>query len=150
MIAACHSDASFFLRERGDLLAGVQQRQSRVSVPHDCKPVVATLKVGPNLRDYHSPGTQLRLEIRKPHIVGPVVSVESNVVTAMAIDEHAAHTHLPHFAERDLERPAGGVRSCVASDGVRPAAIETRRGRESNRQSVASRNARELLGVVGV
>ncbi|WP_210161920.1 hypothetical protein [Bradyrhizobium diazoefficiens] len=68
----------------------------------------------------------------------------------MAIDQDAAQTHFAHLAERDLERPAIGVRLRVASDRARHAAIEAGRRPESNYQSLGPRNAREILPAVGV
>lgn len=41
-----------------------------------------------------------------------------------AIDQDAAHAHLAHLAERDLERPAVGLCWRVASGRTRHAAIE--------------------------
>lgn len=71
------------------------------------------------------------------------------MIAAMAIDQHAPHAHLPHFAERDLDRPAIGVRWRVAFL-TRHAAIETRCRLESNCRLLVYRKARELLGIVGV
>jgi hypothetical protein len=62
----------------------------------------------------------------------------------------AAHAHLAHLAELDLEWSTVGVRGRGASDRTRHAAIETRRGRESNCRLKVAQNARELLRTVGV
>lgn len=70
-------------------------------------------------------------------------------MAAMAIDEHAAHAHLPHFAEGDLDGATVNMRGGVASDRARHAAIEARRRPESNYRLLVARNARELLRVVG-
>ena len=118
----------------------------------DCKPRITPLEVRPNIgaATAAAPADEPRLEIGKPYIVRPSVSVESNVMTAMAIDQHAAHAHLAHVAESDLEWSAVGVRRCVAADRARHAAIEAQRKAESNYQSLGPRHARELLRVVGV
>ena len=71
-------------------------------------------------------------------------------MAAMAIDEHAAHAHLPHFAEGDLDGATVNMRGGVASDRARHAAIEAGRWPESNYQSLGPRTARELLRVVVV
>ena len=71
-------------------------------------------------------------------------------MAAMTIDQHAAHAHLPHFAKGDLDGATVNVRTRVASDRTRHAAIETRRRPESNCRLLVSRNERELLPVVAV
>jgi len=75
--------------------------------------------------------------------------VQSDMMAGMAIDEDAAQAHLPHLAEGDLDGAAVNVRGRVAAGRAGHAAIETRRRPESNYQSLGSRNARELLRVVG-
>lgn len=72
------------------------------------------------------------------------------MMAAMAIDEDAAQAHVAHLTERDLDRPAVGMRWRVASDRARHAAIETRRRPESNLRFLAAREIREPLPVVGV
>lgn len=122
---------------------------SRVSIPQDCKLQVTPLKVRPNLGAAATAALadESRLEIGKPYIVRPTVVAQSNMMAATAIDQHAAHTHLPHLAEGDLKWSAVGVRRCVAADSAGHAAIETRRGQESNLRSLVLQNAVEAQRV---
>ncbi|GAA0004396.1 hypothetical protein BDS110ZK4_24220 [Bradyrhizobium diazoefficiens] len=71
-------------------------------------------------------------------------------MAAMAIDEDAAHAHLPHLAEGDLDGAAVNMRGRVASDRARHAAIEAGRRTESNCRFLAAWNDGELLQIVGV
>jgi hypothetical protein len=63
----------------------------------------------------------IRLRHRSVCLVRPAVGVQSNMMATMAIDEDAAHSHLPHLAEGNLDRPAVGVRRRVAADRSRHA-----------------------------
>ena len=47
--------------------------------------------------------------------VRPAVGVQRDVMAAMAIDQDAAHAHLAHLAEGDLDRPAIGMCGAVAA-----------------------------------
>lgn len=98
----------------------------RVSVPHDCELRVATFKIRPNLGAAitATPADEPRLEIGEPYTVRPAVGVQSNVMAAMAIDQHAANAHLPHLADGDLARSTVGMRRHVASGGARHASIK--------------------------
>ena len=158
------------LRERGDVLACFQQRDQleasisigsskgrlqprsvtlpRLPIAHATdRPFAVPVEVRPHVGAAPATGraSEPRLEFRESYNVGPTVGVQSNVMAAMAIDQHAAYTHLPHLAEGDLDRPPVGVRRRVAADRARHAAIEAQRKAESNYQSLGPRNARELL-----
>ncbi|MEH2485403.1 hypothetical protein [Bradyrhizobium sp. AZCC 2230] len=118
---------------------------------NDRKPLVAPLEVWPDIGAAAATALadEPRFEIRKPQIVRPSIRIQSDVVAAMAIDQHAAQSHLSHLAEGDLELPAVGVRRRVALVAGH-AAIEAVRRPESNCRLVVAQNARELLRVVGV
>lgn len=70
-------------------------------------------------------------------------------MAAMAVDQNAAQSHGAHLAEGDFHRPAVGVRRRVAFLAWH-AAIEARRGLESNCRLLVVRRVREPLSVVGV
>ena len=111
----------------------------------------AALEIWPDLSSAAAAtGTdEARLDTREANIVRPAIGAQSDMMAAMAIDEDAAQAHLPHLAEGDLDGAAVNVRGRVAAGRAGHAAIETRRRPESNYQSLGSRNARELLRVVG-
>lgn len=93
------------------------------------------------------------LDVGQPYRIRPAIGADGDMMAAPvigAIDQDAAQAHLAHLAERDFDRPAVGVRGRVAADRTGHAAIEARRRRESNYQSLGPQNARELLRVVGV
>lgn len=69
------------------------------------------------------------------------------MMAAMAIDQDATQAHIPHLAERDLDRAAVGMRWRVAADRARHACIGARRGPESNRQSLGSGSGTSTLSV---
>ena len=119
---------------------------------YDRKPRVTPIEVRPNIGA--APTAPLadepRLEIREPDAVVPAVSVEGDVMAAVAIDQDAAQAHLAHLAERDLHRPAVGVRGRMAANRAGHSANHDAERAESNYQSLGPRNARELLRIVGV
>lgn len=69
-------------------------------------------------------------------------------MATMAIDQYAAHAHLAHLSEGDLERSPVSVRRRVASDRAGHAATESLRRQESNYRFVGSRGSLELLAPV--
>ncbi|CUT98330.1 hypothetical protein CDS [Bradyrhizobium sp. G22] len=60
---------------------------------------------------------ELWLEIGEPYAVRPKVGVQSDVMATMAIDQDAAHAHLAHLAEGDLERSTVSVRGRGGGQG---------------------------------
>lgn len=122
------------------------------SVPHDCELWVTSVEVWPNLgaATTATKTDEPRLEIREPYTVRPKVGVQSDVMATMAIDQYAAHAHLAHLSEGDLERSPVSVRRRVASDRAGHAATKSLRRQESNYRFVGSRGSLELLPVVGV
>lgn len=90
------------------------------------------------------------LKVRQPHTVRPAVGLQGNVMAATAVDQDATRAHLPHLAERDLQRTAVSMRRRVAAGRAGHAAIEAIRRLESNYRLLVARNARKLLRVVGL
>lgn len=114
---------------------------------HNGKSSITTVEVRANVSTaIAASADEPRLDIRQSNIIRPAIGAQRDVMPAMAVDQDAAQTHLAHFAESDLERPAVGTGLCVASR-ARHAAIKGRRRRESNYQSLGVRNASGLLRV---
>lgn len=89
--------------------------------PDRCNLRLTPLEVGPNVSAAGSAALadKPRLNIGQPHLVGPAIGAQHDVMAAMAIDQDAAHTHLAHLTEGDLDRPAVGVRWRVTSNRAR-------------------------------
>lgn len=88
------------------------------SMAFDRKPWIASIEVRPHVGAAASAtcADEPRLDIGQPHRVRPAVSIQGNV-TAVAVDQDAAHAHAAHFAEGDFERPAICMSGCVAFSG---------------------------------
>lgn len=101
---------------------------------------IPQLEVGPDVGATVAAGlTNVpRLEIGQPHFVRPEIGVRRDVMPAVAIDQDAAQAHLAHLAERDLERPAVGLRRRVAAGRAGHRPIEVRRDRKSNYRFLAA------------
>ncbi|MCK1734381.1 hypothetical protein IVA79_10565 [Bradyrhizobium sp. 138] len=76
--------------------------------PYDCKLWIPPIEVRPNVSAAASAALtdELWLDIRQPHLIDPAIRVQSNVMAAMAIDQHAANAHRAHLAEGNLHRAA--------------------------------------------
>ena len=113
------------------------------------RPTFSFVEVWPNLGAATTATTtdEPWLEIGEPYAVRPKVGVQSDVMAAMAISQHAANAHLAHLAEGDFHGPAVGVRRRVlAGRGM----LRSKRYRThlSNYRFIAARNEREPLQVV--
>ncbi len=111
------------------------------------------LKIWPDLSSAAAAtGTdEARLDTREANIVRPAIGAQSSERYDGRNGNRRGRRACPSPASRrsDLDGAAVNVLRRVAAGRGGHAAIETRRRPESNYQSLGSRNARELLRVVG-
>ncbi|WP_027524103.1 hypothetical protein [Bradyrhizobium sp. Ec3.3] len=69
-----------------------------------------------------------RFDIGQAHLVGPAIGAQGHVVAATivgAINQDAAHAHVAHVAEGNLDRAVTGRCAVLTSDRLAHSAIKT-------------------------
>lgn len=98
--------ARSFVWARQLTLAGLTLGNLRVAYVDRCRRLGA-VKIRTNISAASSArsANEPRLEIRQPHIVGPAIGIQRQVVATpvvRAIDEDVSHAHFAHLSECDL------------------------------------------------